>query len=100
MKYCKSFSGDGSSNGSTLSRRLSPRISARRERSLRKLRLSVRTWFAAKNRDTDATLTIKGRMIFRVVRIITPQFLKMKSGRGGLGGRPHGNYELPNMASR
>jgi hypothetical protein len=53
---------------------------------LRKLRFSVRTWYAAKNRDTDATLTIKGRMIFRVVRIMTPQFSKMKSGRGGWAG--------------
>jgi len=60
---------------------------------LRKLRFSVRTWYAAKNRDTDATLTIKGRMIFRGVRIMTPQFLKMKSGREGLGGRPRWNYD-------
>src|SRR5579859_7884676 len=62
-----------SSSGSTLSCKLSPRISARRESSLRRLRRSVRTWYAAKSSDTTATLMIKGRTIFRVVRIMTPQ---------------------------
>src|SRR5882724_887380 len=80
---CKLFSCPRSSSGSTFSCKLSPRIAARRERSLRRMRFSVRTWYAAKSRDTAATLTIKGRMIFRVVRIMTPQFAETKIGRGG-----------------
>ena len=47
------------------------------------MRFSVRTWYAAKSKDTAATLTIKGRMIFRVVRIMTPQFAETKIGREG-----------------
>src|SRR6266513_1853215 len=88
-RRCKLLSGARSSNGSTLSWRLSPRISERRERSLRKVLFSVRTWYAAKNRDTVATLTTKGRMIFRVVRIEDSLVFKNESGPRGLGGRPH-----------
>src|SRR5690348_10937717 len=74
-----------SSSGSTLSCKLSPRISARRDSSLRRLRRSVRTWYAAKSRDTTATLTIKGRTIFRVVRIMTPQLRRASPVAPGLG---------------
>jgi hypothetical protein len=69
-RRCKFLSGDRPNVGSTFSYRLSPRISARRDRSLGRLRFSIRTWYAAKSSDTAATLTIKGRMIFRVARIV------------------------------
>src|SRR5216683_2265833 len=69
---CKFLLGARSSSGSTLSCKDSPRISALLDRSLLRLRFSVRTWYRANSPETVATLTMRGRTILRAVRIETP----------------------------
>src|SRR5437899_12801659 len=65
------------------------------------MRFSLRTWYAAKSRDTLATLTIRGRTIFRVVRIGTPQSKYEDRPRGlGAGGRVDYDSSRPARESR
>src|SRR5437879_12963116 len=65
------------------------------------MRFSLRTWYAAKSRDTMATLTIRGRTIFRVVRIGTPQS-KYEDGPRRLGacGRVDITFFLDRLVTR
>src|SRR5260370_42531613 len=63
------------------------------------MRLSFLTWYAANTKDTLATLTIRGRTIFRVVRIGTPQS-KYEDGPRGLGAGGRVDYDCPRPARK
>src|SRR5260370_20767176 len=58
------------------------------------MRLSFLTWYAANTKDTLATLTIRGRTIFRVVRIGTPQS-KCEDGPRRLGASGRVDIMIP-----
>src|SRR5437879_574965 len=92
---CKLFSCPRSSSGSTFSCKLSPRIAARRERSLRRMRFSVRTWYAAKSKEPAGRWRFKGRMIFKAVGTMLLQLPERKLGGEGWGRAAKQERSLP-----